>query len=47
MPWKIDQSWTVFLDRDGVINHRIMGGLNNKAINNAVNALTIDRNERY
>jgi D-glycero-D-manno-heptose 1,7-bisphosphate phosphatase len=26
MLWEIDQSWTVFLDRDGVINHRIMGG---------------------
>lgn len=24
--WKIDSSWTLFLDRDGVINHRIMGG---------------------
>lgn len=23
---KIDQSWTLFLDRDGVINDRIMGG---------------------
>jgi D-glycero-D-manno-heptose 1,7-bisphosphate phosphatase len=25
-PWKIDSSWTLFLDRDGVINERIMGG---------------------
>ena len=24
--WEIDSSWTLFLDRDGVINHRIMGG---------------------
>lgn len=24
--WNIDASWTLFLDRDGVINHRIMGG---------------------
>jgi len=24
--WDIDQSWTLFLDRDGVINERIMGG---------------------
>lgn len=24
--WNIDSSWTLFLDRDGVINHRIMGG---------------------
>ncbi len=24
--WKIDKSWSLFLDRDGVINHRIMGG---------------------
>jgi D-glycero-D-manno-heptose 1,7-bisphosphate phosphatase len=24
--WQIDQSWTLFLDRDGVINERIMGG---------------------
>jgi histidinol-phosphate phosphatase family protein len=23
--WKVDPSWSVFLDRDGVINHRIMG----------------------
>ncbi len=23
---KIDHTWTLFLDRDGVINHRIMGG---------------------
>jgi len=24
--WNIDTSWTLFLDRDGVINERIMGG---------------------
>ncbi len=24
--WDIDSSWTLFLDRDGVINKRIMGG---------------------
>ena len=24
--WNIDASWTLFLDRDGVINQRIMGG---------------------
>jgi len=24
--WNIDKSWTLFLDRDGVINERIMGG---------------------
>lgn len=24
--WHIDKSWTLFLDRDGVINERIMGG---------------------
>ncbi len=24
--WGIDQTWTLFLDRDGVINERIMGG---------------------
>ncbi len=24
--WNIDSSWTLFLDRDGVINGRIMGG---------------------
>lgn len=24
--WKIDSSWTLFLDRDGVINERIFGG---------------------
>lgn len=24
--WQIDQSWTLFLDRDGVINERIFGG---------------------
>ncbi|MBI1837050.1 MAG: HAD-IIIA family hydrolase [Flavobacteriia bacterium] len=24
--WNIDSSWTLFLDRDGVINHRIMDG---------------------
>jgi histidinol-phosphate phosphatase family protein len=24
--WQIDSSWTLFLDRDGVINERIMGG---------------------
>jgi len=24
--WSIDESWTLFLDRDGVINERIMGG---------------------
>lgn len=24
--WNIDKSWTLFLDRDGVINHRKMGG---------------------
>ncbi len=24
--WPIDQSWTLFLDRDGVINRRIVGG---------------------
>ena len=24
--WNIDASWTLFLDRDGVINHRKMGG---------------------
>ena len=26
LPWKIDSTWTLFLDRDGVINERIMGG---------------------
>lgn len=26
LDWNIDASWTLFLDRDGVINHRIMGG---------------------
>lgn len=26
IPWEIDTSWTLFLDRDGVINDRIMGG---------------------
>ncbi len=24
--WGVDKSWTLFLDRDGVINERIMGG---------------------
>ncbi len=24
--WNIDRTWTLFLDRDGVINERIMGG---------------------
>lgn len=24
--WNIDASWTLFLDRDGVINQRKMGG---------------------
>lgn len=24
--WKVDQRWTLFLDRDGVINRRIVGG---------------------
>lgn len=24
--WLVDKSWTLFLDRDGVINERIMGG---------------------
>jgi len=24
--WKIDRSWSLFLDRDGVINERIFGG---------------------
>lgn len=24
--WKIDRSWTLFLDRDGVINKRVRGG---------------------
>ena len=24
--WTVDKSWTLFLDRDGVINDRIMGG---------------------
>lgn len=24
--WQIDSSWSLFLDRDGVINERIMGG---------------------
>ena len=24
--WKIDSTWTLFLDRDGVINERIIGG---------------------
>ena len=24
--WEIDETWTLFLDRDGVINERIMGG---------------------
>jgi histidinol-phosphate phosphatase family protein len=26
LDWKIDDSWTLFLDRDGVINQRIFGG---------------------
>jgi D-glycero-D-manno-heptose 1,7-bisphosphate phosphatase len=26
LDWNVDSSWTLFLDRDGVINHRIMGG---------------------
>ena len=25
-PWSIDKTWTLFLDRDGVINERIMDG---------------------
>jgi histidinol-phosphate phosphatase family protein len=25
LPWSIDRSWTLFLDRDGVINKRIVG----------------------
>lgn len=24
--WNIDKTWTLFLDRDGVINHRVFGG---------------------
>ena len=24
--WGVDSSWTLFLDRDGVINERIFGG---------------------
>lgn len=24
--WRVDQGWTLFLDRDGVINRRIVGG---------------------
>lgn len=26
MGWKVDRTWTLFLDRDGVINKRLMGG---------------------
>lgn len=26
LDWNVDTSWTLFLDRDGVINQRIMGG---------------------
>lgn len=26
MKWQIDQEWTLFLDRDGVINERVFGG---------------------
>jgi histidinol-phosphate phosphatase family protein len=26
LSWNIDRSWALFLDRDGVINRRIMGG---------------------
>ena len=26
LDWNIDSTWTLFLDRDGVINKRIMGG---------------------
>ena len=26
LDWKVDSSWTLFLDRDGVINERIVGG---------------------
>lgn len=26
LDWKIDKSWSLFLDRDGVINERIFGG---------------------
>lgn len=26
LDWNIDSSWTLFLDRDGVINQRIIGG---------------------
>ena len=26
LEWNVDSSWTLFLDRDGVINYRIMGG---------------------
>lgn len=26
LSWEIDNNWTIFLDRDGVINERIMGG---------------------
>ncbi|MFY7669262.1 MAG: HAD-IIIA family hydrolase [Crocinitomicaceae bacterium] len=26
LDWNVDDSWTLFLDRDGVINERIMGG---------------------
>jgi D-glycero-D-manno-heptose 1,7-bisphosphate phosphatase len=26
LPWGVDKTWTLFLDRDGVINERIMGG---------------------
>ena len=25
LPYKIDKSWTLFLDRDGVINKRLVG----------------------
>ena len=26
LDWNVDDSWTLFLDRDGVINERILGG---------------------
>jgi len=32
LDWKIDKSWTLFLDRDGVINQRIIGGYVTSAI---------------
>ena len=26
LDWNVDETWTLFLDRDGVINERILNG---------------------